>query len=117
MTPVSDRTSQMVQFCLRNDTEADTPADSVIAFERAVTLEDKRILESTDYDVPLGPSREEHMFTGRPGIMIRKRVEALLKAHGEIKQVRALPDRDRAITPLSADIRAPGSSATGLKAL
>lgn len=90
MTPVSDRTSQMVQFCVRNDTEADTPAADAIAFDRAVTLEDKRILESTDYDVPLTPSREEHMFTDRPGIMIRKKVAALLKAHGEIEQTRTL---------------------------
>ena len=86
MTPISDSTSQMVQFCVRNDTEADTPAKDVVAFDRAVTLEDKRILESTDYDVPLMPSREEHMFTDRPGIMIRKRVAALLKAHGETEQ-------------------------------
>ncbi|MEO1621555.1 MAG: aromatic ring-hydroxylating dioxygenase subunit alpha, partial [Cyanobacteria bacterium J06632_3] len=81
MTPVSDRASQMVQFCVRNDTEADTPATDVIAFDRAVTLEDKRILESTDYDVPLSLSQEQHMFTDRPGIMIRKKVMALLKAH------------------------------------
>lgn len=83
MTPISDRASQMVQFCVRNDTEADTPAADVIAFDRAVTLEDKRILESTDYDVPLMPSKEEHMFTDRPGIMIRKKVAALLKAQSE----------------------------------
>ena len=41
---------------------------------------------STDYDVPLMPSREEHMFTDRPGIMIRKKVAALLKARGETEQ-------------------------------
>ena len=90
MTPVSDRTSQMVQFCVRNDTEADTPAADVIAFDRAVTLEDKRILESTDYDVPLSPSREEHMLTDRPGLLIRKKIAALLKAHGEAERIRAL---------------------------
>ncbi len=89
MTPVSDRTSQMVQFCVRNDTEADTPARDVIAFDRAVTLEDKRILESTDYDVPLSPSAEQHMLTDRPGIMIRKKNAALLKAQGEVEQTRA----------------------------
>ncbi|MEL7358369.1 MAG: aromatic ring-hydroxylating dioxygenase subunit alpha [Cyanobacteria bacterium J06560_6] len=89
MTPVSDRISQMVQFCVRNDTEADTPAADVIAFDRAVTLEDKRILESTDYDVPLMPSQEEHMLTDRPGIMIRKKVAALLKQYNEVEQSRA----------------------------
>lgn len=93
MTPVGDRTSQMVQFCVRNDTEADTPAADVIAFDRAVTLEDKRILESTDPDVPLSLSLEQHMSTDRPGIIIRKKIAALLKAHGEVEQTRDLQDR------------------------
>lgn len=88
MTPIDDGTSQMVQFCLRNDTEADTAIADVIAFDRAVTHEDKRILESTDGDVPLSPSQEEHMFTDRPGLLIRKRIAALLKTHGEIEQTR-----------------------------
>lgn len=58
MTPISDSTSQMVQFCLRNDTEKDVPAVDVIKFDRAVTLEDKNILESTDYNVPLEKTRK-----------------------------------------------------------
>lgn len=89
MTPIDDRTSQMVQFCLRNDTEAETSATDVIAFDRAVTLEDKRILESTDYDVPLNLSQEEHMPTDKPGILIRKKMLAFLKAHGEVEQTTA----------------------------
>lgn len=88
MTPIADDRSQMVQFCVRNDTEADTAAEDIIAFDRAVTLEDKRILESTDYDVPLTPSQEEHMFTDRPGVLIRKRVAALLREYGETEQTR-----------------------------
>jgi phenylpropionate dioxygenase-like ring-hydroxylating dioxygenase large terminal subunit len=90
MTPISDSTSQMVQFCLRNDTEANTPSQDVIAFDRAVTLEDKRILESTNYDVPLGLSQEQHMFTDKPGIVMRKKLAALLKAHGETEQTQNL---------------------------
>jgi phenylpropionate dioxygenase-like ring-hydroxylating dioxygenase large terminal subunit len=102
MTPINDSTSQMVQFCLRNDAESDTHADDVIAFDRAVTLEDKRILESTDYDVPLSLSKEEHMFTDRPGILIRKQIAALLKAHGEVECTKAtltlpLPEQVMAI--------------------
>ncbi len=89
MTPINDSTSQMVQFCLRNDTETDTPSQDVIAFDRAVTLEDKRILESTNYDVPLSLSQEQHMFTDKPGIVMRKKIAALLKAHGEVEQTRA----------------------------
>jgi phenylpropionate dioxygenase-like ring-hydroxylating dioxygenase large terminal subunit len=86
MTPIDDSTSQMVQFCVRNDTENETPSRDVIAFDRAVTLEDKRILETTDYDVPLVPSREQHMFTDKPGLMMRKKIAELLKAHGETEQ-------------------------------
>jgi phenylpropionate dioxygenase-like ring-hydroxylating dioxygenase large terminal subunit len=86
MTPISDSVSQMVQFCLRNDTEVETSSEDAIAFDRAVTLEDKRILESTDYDVPLGLSQEQHMFTDKPGIVMRKKLAALLKANGETEQ-------------------------------
>jgi phenylpropionate dioxygenase-like ring-hydroxylating dioxygenase large terminal subunit len=88
MTPINDSTSQMVQFCVRNDTESDTPTADVIAFDRAVTLEDKRILETTDYDVPLNPHREQHMFTDKPGLIMRKKLVALFKAHGEVEQTR-----------------------------
>lgn len=80
-TPINDRASQVVQFCLRNDTEADTPAAEVIRFDRAVTLEDKAILETTDPDVPLTLSAEQHMLTDKPGILMRKQLAALLKAH------------------------------------
>lgn len=88
MTPIDDGTSQMVQFALRNDTEADTATADVIAFDRAVTLEDKRILESTDADVPLRPTVEQHMMTDKPGLLMRKQIAALLKAHGEVEQTR-----------------------------
>jgi phenylpropionate dioxygenase-like ring-hydroxylating dioxygenase large terminal subunit len=88
-TPIDDRTSQIVQFCLRNDTETDTPMADVIAFDRRVTLEDKVILETTDYDVPLRPSQEQHMLTDQPGIVMRRKLAELLKAHGEVEQTLA----------------------------
>jgi len=86
MTPISDGVSQMVQFCLRNDTEADTPTQDVIAFDRAVTLEDKFILESTDYDVPLSVNtdKEQHMITDKPGILIRQKIASLIKQHQDL---------------------------------
>jgi phenylpropionate dioxygenase-like ring-hydroxylating dioxygenase large terminal subunit len=88
-TPIDDRTSQIVQFCLRNDTEAATAMADVIAFDRRVTLEDKVILETTDYDVPLRPSQEQHMLTDQPGIIMRRKFAELLKAHGEVEQTLA----------------------------
>ncbi|MBD2773966.1 aromatic ring-hydroxylating oxygenase subunit alpha [Iningainema tapete] len=84
--PIDDSTSQIVQFCLRNDTEAETKAENARAFDRAVTLEDKAILETTDYDVPLDLTKEQHMMTDKPGIMMRRKILALLKAHGEVEQ-------------------------------
>lgn len=92
MTPINDQMSQMVQFCLRNDTEADTPAADVIAFDRAVTFEDKRILESTNPDVPLSLGQEQHMFTDKPGIVMRQKLKALFKAHGEVEQAQIVSE-------------------------
>ena len=44
-TPVGDGACQVVQFCFRNDTEADAPAANIIAFDRRVTAEDQAVLE------------------------------------------------------------------------
>jgi phenylpropionate dioxygenase-like ring-hydroxylating dioxygenase large terminal subunit len=83
--PIDDRSSTVVQFVLRTDTEADAPAADVVAFDRQVTNEDRAMLETTDYDVPLDlASREEfHMPSDRPGLEMRKRLLALLHDHGE----------------------------------
>ncbi len=86
-TPIDDSSSQIVQFCLRNDTEAEATAESVIAFDRAVTLEDRAILEGTDYDVPLSISKEQHMASDKPSIVMRHQLAALLKAHSEVEQL------------------------------
>ena len=80
-TPINDSSCQIVQFCLRNDTEAETKAEDVIAFDRAVALEDKAILETTDYDVPLDLKYEQHMMTDKPGILMRKKLKALLSTN------------------------------------
>jgi phenylpropionate dioxygenase-like ring-hydroxylating dioxygenase large terminal subunit len=77
-TPIDDKSSQIVQFCMRNDTEEQTKAADAIAFDRQVTLEDKAILESTDYDVPLDAKSEQHMMTDRPGLVMRRKLAAML---------------------------------------
>jgi phenylpropionate dioxygenase-like ring-hydroxylating dioxygenase large terminal subunit len=79
-TPIDDRTSQIVQFCIRNDTEADASAESIIAFDRKVVEEDKIVLESTDYDTPLDLSVEQHMSSDQPGILMRRQLAALIKS-------------------------------------
>lgn len=107
MTPIDDSTSQMVQFALRNDTEAETSSADVVAFDRAVTLEDKRILESTDYDVPLRASVEQHMMTDKPGLVMRKKLAALLKAHGEVEQTRHYRVGEASVRPPAVTAIAP----------
>ncbi len=82
-TPIDDRTSQIVQFCVRNDTEAEARAEDIIAFDRQVVTEDKYVLESTDYDTPLEISAEQHMASDQPGIIMRHKLAALLKLQGE----------------------------------
>jgi len=51
------------------------------------------VLESTDFDAPLGlgTGEERHMPSDQPGMMMRKRLIELLKAHGE--QEARLPGR------------------------
>ncbi|MEG4586041.1 hypothetical protein QUA54_12620 [Microcoleus sp. MOSTC5] len=59
MTPINDSTSQMVQFCLRNDTEADAKTIDIIALDRAVTLVEDYLLipPSSSSFVPFASSR------------------------------------------------------------
>ncbi len=72
-TPIDDQTSMIVQFVYRNDTEADAKAEDVIAFDRVVTEEDRDILESTDFDVPLDQTGlEMNMPSDRPGVLMRR---------------------------------------------
>ncbi len=94
-TPIDDRTSQIVQFCVRNDTEADAKAEDIIAFDRQVVMEDQFVLESTDYDTPLDVAAEQHMPSDQPGIVMRKKLAALLKQHGEVEQRRERKERQK----------------------
>jgi phenylpropionate dioxygenase-like ring-hydroxylating dioxygenase large terminal subunit len=90
-TPVDDGSSMVVQFALRNDTEEQVPAAEINAFDRQVTEEDKYILETTEFDVPLDLSMktEAHMPSDRPGMMMRNKLHALLAAHGEAEATNA----------------------------
>ncbi|WPB56135.1 aromatic ring-hydroxylating dioxygenase subunit alpha [Xylophilus sp. GOD-11R] len=87
-TPIDDRRSMILQWVYRNDTEQEASAASVIAFDRAVTLEDKAILESCDPDVPLAvvDGEELHMASDRPGLVMRGMFMSLLAEAGETEQ-------------------------------
>ena len=92
-TPIDDKSSMVVQFAVRSDTEADVPAADINAFDRQVTDEDRYILETTDYDVPLDltAKTEAHMPSDRPGMMMRNKLRALLAEHGETEITNAYP--------------------------
>jgi phenylpropionate dioxygenase-like ring-hydroxylating dioxygenase large terminal subunit len=95
--PIDDRRSQVIQFLLRSDSEADAPAENLIKFDRQVTHEDMAILEACDHDVPLSPNGELHMPTDRPGLEMRRLLARLLAEHGE-QEVR----RDGLVPPTLA---------------
>jgi phenylpropionate dioxygenase-like ring-hydroxylating dioxygenase large terminal subunit len=87
-TPMTDDRAMILQWVYRNDTEANVPTEQVIAFDRAITLEDKAILESCEADVPLSVLDDEelHMLSDRPGLVMRRKLMSLLKEHGEREQ-------------------------------
>jgi len=95
--PIDDRRSQVIQFLLRSDSEADAPAANLIKFDRQVTHEDRTILAACDWDVPLTLTGELHMPTDQPGLEMRRLLAKLLAEHGET-EVR----RDGAIGPALA---------------
>ena len=67
------------------------PAADINAFDRQVTEEDRYILETTEYDVPLDLTAkvEAHMPSDRPGMMMRKKLLALFAEHGEVEVTNA----------------------------
>jgi hypothetical protein len=86
---------------LRNDSEAEVPAEKVIAWDRQVTGEDRAFLSRCDWDVALDVRApdEFHMASDRPGLEVRRRLLELLRQHGE------------------SEVRLPGKSAAGAQTL
>ncbi|WP_207458157.1 aromatic ring-hydroxylating dioxygenase subunit alpha [Azospirillum sp. SYSU D00513] len=84
-TPIDDGRIQLMQLLYRNDTEKDCPTQILIDWDWKITFEDKEVLESTDPDATIDISRkvEAHMASDRPGIIMRRRLLELLRAHGE----------------------------------
>ncbi len=91
-TPMEDARTMVIQFCFRNDTEADVSTEQVIAFDRKIVDEDKLVLEGCSPDVPLAvvDGEEFHMPSDKPGLVMRRRLRELLEAHGETES-RAVP--------------------------
>ena len=86
-TPIDDNSIQITQLLFRNDREEDCSTQELINWDAAIIAEDKDALESTDPDAIVDMSRkiEMHMPSDRPGIIMRKRLLALLNENGEIE--------------------------------
>jgi phenylpropionate dioxygenase-like ring-hydroxylating dioxygenase large terminal subunit len=76
--PIANDRTQFVQFCLI-EKGRNIDADKVVAFDRAVTLEDKHVLESTDPNVPIDPRGERHMASDEPGIVMRRVLKRIIE--------------------------------------
>jgi len=88
-TPIDDGRIQVVQWLYRNDSEAQCPAALLNDWDTRVVLEDKFILDGgVDPDAPVDVSRrdEQSMASDRPGMLMRKRLLALLREHGETEK-------------------------------
>lgn len=92
-TPIDDRTIKLAQILYRNDGEAECTAEELIAWDAIILEEDRDILESTDPDatVDVGRKVEAHMPSDRPGMIMRRRLLALLREHGEEEVSNAVP--------------------------
>jgi phenylpropionate dioxygenase-like ring-hydroxylating dioxygenase large terminal subunit len=84
-TPVEDGRIRLIQLLYRNDREEDCSTERLVAWDKAIVEEDRDILEATDCDAILDISRrvEVHMKSDRPGLIMRRRLLALLREHGE----------------------------------
>jgi phenylpropionate dioxygenase-like ring-hydroxylating dioxygenase large terminal subunit len=89
-TPIDDKRIQLVQWLYRNDSEEACSTEELIAWDAPITLEDKEILEATDYDACVDTRRrvEFHMESDKPGLIMRKMLFELLQKHGEEEQFR-----------------------------
>lgn len=97
-TPIDDGSIQVTQLLFRNDSEDQCSTQELIDWDAEVIEEDREILESTDPDATIDISRkvEMHMPSDRPGLIMRRRLLALLEAHGESEIANPQPARNLA---------------------
>ncbi len=76
--PIARDRIQVVQFHFRNDGEGDVPTEQLLQMERRIVAEDRRILEAIDPYLDLYDSPEPHLLTDRAGLLMRRKLRALL---------------------------------------
>lgn len=114
-TPVDNDRLRLVQWAVRNDSEHDSPACEIVAFDRKVTWEDQAVLEaiSTAYSEELAAN--VHIKVDRPTIEIRR-------IYSEIREgtwqglIESRSDRQETQTGLISPSTPMSASAASLKA-
>lgn len=86
-TPIDAGRMQLVQFHYRNDAEEAVPAAQLLAFERRIVDEDRRVIESIAPDFPLDTASETHIYTDRAGLLMRRKISALLADRGALRVI------------------------------
>jgi len=76
--PIARDRIQVVQFHFRNDREQDVPTEQLLQMERRIVAEDRRVLEAIDPFLDLDDSPEPHLLTDRAGLLMRRKIRALL---------------------------------------
>jgi nitrite reductase/ring-hydroxylating ferredoxin subunit len=71
-TPEDDATTRLLQFVVRNDTEADRPAADIVAFDNKVEAEDQAVLAGLGPEYPLDPTLQFHTKADRPVLELRR---------------------------------------------
>lgn len=90
--PIARDRIKVVQFHFRSDREEDVPTEQLLAMERRIVAEDQRILEALDPDMDIYDSPEAHMPTDRAGLLMRRKLRALIE--GQLPSPAALPAAD-----------------------
>jgi phenylpropionate dioxygenase-like ring-hydroxylating dioxygenase large terminal subunit len=76
-SPIDDVTSYFTFVIWRND-DFSVPADEVIAFDRAIGAEDKRMLELVKGVLPLEPTATVSVQSDKPSVEWRRRLAAIV---------------------------------------
>jgi len=79
IAPVDERTCRLLQFAVRNDSEADRPAADIIAFDTAVAEEDRSVLVTVPENFPIEPHELVHVDTDRASIAYRRLLKDIVE--------------------------------------
>jgi nitrite reductase/ring-hydroxylating ferredoxin subunit len=70
--PEDDAHTRLIQFVVRNDTEADVPAADIVDFDDRVEAEDQELLATVPADYPLELGVNAHIKIDRSSIELRR---------------------------------------------